>query len=222
MSASTLSASTPAVARSRSSLAAAGHAEGAEAASSAVQRAVSGLDGAAPSLVLVFPDGGLDAAEQLTQAVANAAGAPVAGMTGSGTFGGEGPLERGCSALAFGSGLEAAVGVVPNASRDLRTAAGTAAKTALRDLGESDGGNVLMALSIDTASGDHADVVAGAFEAVGPSVPLVGGGAGGDSIWQLAEGKARKDAVVAVALRSPGRSAWGTPTAPCPVPARRW
>jgi hypothetical protein len=45
--------------------------------------------------------------------------------------------------------------------------------------------------------------VAGAFEAVGPDVPLVGGAAGGDSAWQLAEGVRRRDTVVAVALRSP-------------------
>jgi hypothetical protein len=111
--------------------------------------------------------------------------------------------------------------VAPNASRDLRAAASSAAKAALRDLGESDRGNVLMALFIDTASGDHADVVAGAYEAVGPSVPLVGGGAGGDSIWQLAEGKAHKDTVVAVALRSPHPIGVGHAhgAAPCASPS---
>jgi hypothetical protein len=200
---STLSASLPATAHAQSPLAAAGDAEGPEATSSAVQRAVSGLGGARPSLVLVFPDGGLDAGEQMTQAVANAAGAPVAGMTGSGAIGGDGPLDRGSSAIAFGPELHAAVAVVGNTARDLRGAARDAAKKALRELPESDGAHVLMALFLDTPSGDHSDALAGAFEVAGPSVPLVGGGAGGSSAWQLAEGSALCDSVVAVALRSP-------------------
>ncbi len=203
MGPSTLSASSSATARAQAPLAAAGDAEGAEATSSAVQRAVAGLGGPRPSLVLVFPDGGLDAGEQMTQAVANAAGAPVAGMTGSGAFGGDGPLDRGSSAIAFGPELHAAVGVVGGAARDLRGAARDATKAALRDLGEPDGGHVLMALFLDTPTGDHSDALAGAFEAAGPSVPLVGGGAGGDSAWQLAEGSALCDSVVAVALQSP-------------------
>ena len=202
MAPSTVSASTPAAARAQSPLAGAGHGEGEEAASTAVQRAVSNLDGTRPSLVLMFPDGALDAEGQVTQAVANAAGAPVAGMTGSGTFGGDGPLDEGCSALAFGPEVYAAVGVVDNASRGLRGAAKDAANAALRDLGEADGAYLVMALFLDTPSGDHADALAGAFEAAGPSVPLVGGGAGGSSSWQFAEGSARYDSVVAVALRS--------------------
>ena len=203
MGPSTLSASTPATARAQSPLAAAGHAEGAEASSSAVRQAVAGLGRFRPSLVLVFPDGRLNAGEQITQAVANAAGAPVAGITGSGAFGGEGPLDMGSSALAFGPELHAAVGVVGNASRDLRATARDAVRAALRDLGESRGGHVLVVLFLDTPSGDHSEALAGAFQAAGPSVPLVGGGAGGDSCWQLAEGCALCDSVVAVALRSP-------------------
>ena len=105
--------------------------------------------------------------------------------------------------MAFGSGMEAGVGVAQRASRDLRAAGGAAATEALRKLGESERSNLLMALFIDTTSGDQSEVVAGAYEAVGPEVPLVGGAAGGDSAWQLAEAQPRRDCVVAVAMRSP-------------------
>jgi hypothetical protein len=151
---SALSASTSAVTRPGSRLAAAGHAEGPDAAAGAVGKAVRGLEGSRPSLILIFPDGGLDAAEQLHQAEAHAVGAPVAGMTASGALGGDGPLDRGCSAMAFGGELAAGVGVAPRASRDLRKAGGEAARAALREVGDADRANLLLALFIDTSSGD--------------------------------------------------------------------
>lgn len=202
MAPSTLSASSHDVAPPDGALAAAGHATGPEATAKAVRQAVGGLGGSKPSLVLAFPDGGLHAGDQVQQAESYAAGAPVAGMTASGAITGDGPLDQGCSAMAFGRGLEASVGVAQRASRDLRAAGGAAARAALRSLGESDRANLLLALFIDTSSGDQSDVVAGAYEAVGSRVPLVGGAAGGDSPRQLAEGQSRRDAVVAVAMRS--------------------
>ena len=153
--------------------------------------------------MLAFPDGSLDAADQLRQAESHAAGAPVAGMTASGAIGGEGPVDKGTSAMAFGGDLEAAVGVAQRASRDPRAAGGAAATAALRALGDVGSANLLLALLVDTALGDQSAVVAGAFQAVGSGVPLVGGGAGGDSPWQLAEGQPRRDSVVAVLIRSP-------------------
>ena len=199
---STLSGSIPAAARAQGPLAGAGHAEGAEAGAEAVRQAVAGLNGGRPSLVLAFPDGGLDASEQLEQAQAHSAGAPVAGMTAGGAIGGTGPLDRGCSALAFGGELEAAVGLVTRASRNLKAAGRAAAEAAMRKLGEADGAHLLLALFLENSSGDQSDAVAGAYEAVGPAVPLVGGAAGGDSPWQLAEGQPLWDCVVAVLLRS--------------------
>lgn len=182
-------------------IAGAGSAEGAQASSEAVHAAVDGLGGARPSLVLVFPDGDLDPADQLAQAERRAAGAPLAGMTASGAVGSEGPLERGCSALAFGPDIQAAVGVAPGASADPRAAGAHAAREALRELGERRGDNLLIALMLD-ASGDQSRAIAGAYEVAGAAVPLVGGGAGGSLASQLGGGGLRRDSVVAVALRS--------------------
>ena len=179
--------------------ASAGH--GPSAAADAVSEAVARL-ASDPSLILLFPDGCLDAGEALSAARTAAPSAQIAGLTASGVVGSAGPLEAGCSAMAFGSGAAVGVGVAEKASRNARTAGRDAATEALRFV-DRRAGHALLMLFLDTCSGDQSDVIAGAYEVAGPELPLVGGAAGGSNPRQLAGDLAARDLVIAVALVSP-------------------
>lgn len=181
-------------------LAAAGRAHGADAPREAVAEAVAQA-GPRPSLVLLFTDG-LDPTAAIGGALAAAGSAPVAGMTASGVITAAGPLDGGASALAFGRDVVAAVGMAEAASSDPRAAGRQATRNALREA-QLRPGHGLLALFIDTSSGDQSEVIAGAYEVAGPDVPLTGGAAGGSQPAQLAHGSAGRDRVVAVAIGSP-------------------
>ncbi len=176
--------------------------------------------GSGPSLILLFPDGSLDAAHALRSSQAVAPDAPIAGMTASGEIGPDGPLEQGCSAMAFGPCMASGVGVAEGASADPRAAGASAATEALREVDVGAGHAILM-LFLDTASGDQSDVIAGVYEVAGPEVPLVGGAAGGANPAQLAAGSAGRDRVVAVALVSPDPIGVGIAhgCSPCAIPS---
>jgi hypothetical protein len=88
------------------------------------------------------------------------------------------------------------------ASEDLRAAGREAAAAALDALPVRHEHTVTL-LFLDSASGDQAEAVAGAYAAVGPRVPLAGGAAGGPDGALFVGGRALRDAVVAVALSSP-------------------
>ena len=143
----------------------------------AVGRAVDDL-GVPPSLVLFFPDGAFDPQQSFREAWAAAADAPLAGMTAAGSLGLPGPISGGCSAIAFGPDAGAGIGICEHASRDPRGAGRAAVRDALRHL-ERDDRHTLLALLIDTVSGDQSHAIAGAYEVAGPGIPLVGGAAGG-------------------------------------------
>jgi len=194
-------------------------AAGANAAADAVREAVAALHGD-PSLVLLFPDGSLDASAALEQARGVVPGVNVAGMTASGEIGPGGPIEDGCSAMAFSPTVASGVGVAEAASEDPRAAGASAATAALRNV-DVQAGHPLLMLFVDTSSGDQSDVVAGAYEVAGPDVPLVGGAAGGAEPAQLALAVARRDRVVAVALVSPDPIGVGVAhgCSPCAVPS---
>jgi hypothetical protein len=185
----------------------AGEGRGALGARDAVHRAVRGLEGAAPALVLTFAGGALAADDVAEQAACAAGDVRVVGMTGTATIGAGGPADDGCVAVALDAGAAVGTGVVQRASSDLRSAARTATADALAGLGGRRA--ALLMLFVDTASGDQGDVVAGAYDVSGPHVPLVGGGAGGDDPAQLAGGRALRDAVVAVALATPSPAGVG-------------
>jgi hypothetical protein len=105
--------------------------------------------------------------------------------------------------LALAEPVRAAIRVESGASDEPREAGRRAAAGALSAVDSSAGSRVLL-LFVDTRSGDQAEVIAGAYEAAGPLVPLAGGAAGGSDPFQIGDGKIYKDAVVAVALVSPG------------------
>jgi hypothetical protein len=185
---------------STSTLAGAGAAEGHHAARDAVAQAVAGLE--SPGLVLFFPSALVDAREAVAQAQGVAEGATVVGMAARGELSPAGPMLGGCTAMAFDAGLAHGVGVAAVASEDLRGAGREAATKAMDALSTRHSHTVLL-LFLDSASGDQAEAVAGAYAAVGPRMPLAGGAAGGPDGALFAAGRALRDAVVAVALSSP-------------------
>ena len=161
---------------------------------------MGGLEGE-PRVVLVFPDGSLDPERSAADAQVAARGGQIAGMTASGEISAAGPLDGGCTAMAFSTAVQAGIGVTDKASEDPRAAGRRAAERALRGLDTT--GHPLLILLLDTRSGDQSEVLAGAYEAAGPRIPLIGGAAGGADPAQLAKGTAGCDRVVAVAIVSP-------------------
>ena len=65
------------------------------------------------------------------------------------------------------------------------------------------GAHTVLLLFLDQISGDQADIIAGAYEVAGGTVPLAGGGAAGSAPAQIARGEAYTDTVVALAVGSP-------------------
>jgi hypothetical protein len=185
----------------RSPLAGAGSASGPGAVTAAVEQALAALEGAEPSVVLAFPTGAdaLDADIARAQALTSA---PVVGMTGNSVLSASGASEGACSVLALAAPVQAAVRVETRVSQDPREAGRRAAAGALSAVDSSLGSRVLL-MFVDTRSGDQADVIGGAYEAAGPSVPLAGGAAGGAIPLQIADGKTYTDTLVAVAIASP-------------------
>src|SRR4051794_3327592 len=185
-----------------SPLAGAGFAEGPGAVTSAVEQALAALDGARPSVVLTFPTPSADLASDVALAQTLTA-APLVGMTGNAVLSRGGANEDACSVIALAEPLHAAVRIEPQVSEDPREAGRRAAAGALNAIDSSIGSRVLL-MFVDTRSGDQAEVIAGAYQAAGPAVPLAGGAAGGKDPFQIGEGKTYTDSVVAVALASPG------------------
>lgn len=177
--------------------AAAGSGAGAGAVRDAVGQAVDGVRD--PGLVLIFPTADIPAAG--TEAVAAADGCPVVGMTASASFAQSGALASGCAAMAFDASQPIGWGLGENASRGLSAAAQGATAAALADV-PAELPYRLVTLLADPASGDQADVVAGAYRAAGPRVPLVGGGAGGAMPALYAGDRRLRDCVLAVAVGS--------------------
>jgi hypothetical protein len=188
--------------------AASGHGVGSGAVDTAVAAAVDGLGAAEPGLVLLFPDAGFGTDDVLSQAEAAAPGARLAGMTSVGLVSEKGVGDRGCVAVAFGQAVGVGIGMVRDASLDMRAAGRTAAATALRELPGGARASVLL-LFIDPTSGDESAAIDGAYEVAGARIPLAGGGANGAAPGLIADHEMWGDAVVAVALRPPGGVAVG-------------
>src|SRR3954447_26547849 len=186
----------------RSPLAGAGWAEGPGAVTRAAEQALAALGGAQASVVLAFPTPSQDLGSDVALAQTLTA-APLVGMTGNAVLSADGPAEGACSVIALADPIKAAVRIEPDVSEGPRAAGRRAAAAALNAIDSSIGSRVLL-MFVDTRSGDQAEVIAGAYEAAGPSVPLAGGAAGGADPFQIGEGKTYTDSVVAVALASPG------------------
>ena len=176
--------------------------EGPTAVGDAVARAVDGLGGSLPALLLVFPDADSPLQDAVSAATSAAPGSCIAGMTSRGIIASSGEHARGCSVTAFSPEVAVGVGMAGGASRDLRAAGRAAARQASAGMDLRPGHSVLL-LFMDPRSGDEAAAIDGAYSVTGASVPLAGGGANGRSPAVFADGRAEADAVVAVALDSP-------------------
>ena len=182
----------------RENVAASASAAGTRAPAEAVERAIAEL-GSEPGLVLVFPAGDLEPDAVAAETRDAAAGALVAGMTGTAAIGGDGVVAAGCSAIAFSSSLPAGVGT--SEAVDARTAGREATAKGIAAVDGAPHGIVL--LFVDSESGDQAEIVAGAYAAAGGAIPLAGGAAGGPARARFADGRALSAGVVAVAIGSP-------------------
>lgn len=184
--------------------AAAGTAAGVGAAERATRQALSGVGGEAAQLLIFASD--LDPGRAAAEATSAAGDIPVAGMTGSGVIGEGGAIQCGCSVLALSSDAPVGVGLANDAGGSLAESSAAATAEALAAVGGDASAVLLM---VDTRSGDQAVAVAGAYGIAGPSIPIVGGGAGGDEPAQIAMGSAHEDSVVAVAFGGGSRAGVG-------------
>jgi hypothetical protein len=169
-----------------------------------VDQALDGLRRPA-SFVLAFPPATLAPEMAAEQAAFAAAGVPWAGMTSNGVISSSAMVGEGCAALAFDDTVDVGIGLCEGASHDPRGAAKRATAEAFAAV-DPDAGQPLLLLLYDANTGPHGDLVAGAYEVVGPRVPLAGGGANapvgtpGAEPAQFAAGRACQDSVVAIAL----------------------
>lgn len=176
------------------------------AARAAVEQAIGGLEriGAPPCVVIVFASSSYDP-DALSHGFEEAAGGvALVGCTTSGELTQAGPKENSVVALALGGvGLRAASAVGTSTGSDLRAAAFDAAGCVERT--EALGHQVLLLLA-DGLAGDQQQVVRGAYERVGASVPLVGGSAGDDlsmeATHQFHGGEVHRGAVVGLSISS--------------------
>lgn len=182
-------------------MAASGSSTGSGCVTRAVEEALAGLAGTRPSVVIVFPTPAAGLADDVALAQ-TLTSAPLVGMTGNAVLGADGALDEACTVLALAAPVQAAVRVETDASANPRDAGRRAAAAALAAVDSSLGARALV-MFVDTRSGDQAEVIAGAYDAAGPSVPLAGGAAGGADPFQIGEGKLITDSIVAVALVAP-------------------
>jgi hypothetical protein len=194
--------------------AASGVAVGPDAVRDAMGEALDGLRRSA-GFVLAFPPATLGPEAAVEQATSVASDVPWAGMSSDGVIASSTVVPSGCAALAFDDDVDVGVGLGEGTSHDPRGAARRAAAAAFAGV-DAEAGQPLLLLLYDANAGLHAELVAGAYEVVGPRVPLAGGGAnapvGATSRMepaQFAFGRACRDSVVAIALVTPAPVAIG-------------
>ncbi len=204
---------TVAAARTRAHVSA-GWSEAADARSAATEAVQTALRGRTPSprdLVLVFAQVRYDPAQLIATAARQAAPARVVGCSASAAFVSSADGPRPCVAvylpaedLAIGIGY--ATGGAVDVHATARSAAASAKAGAAAPPGPARPHGALLVLS-DGLVGDQRDVVRGAYEVSGATVPIIGGAAGADvsmvGTWQAVDGEVLSGAVIAVWLASP-------------------
>ncbi|MGF1600004.1 MAG: FIST signal transduction protein [Acidimicrobiales bacterium] len=133
-------------------------------------------------------------------------GIRLAGCTSAGIVDRHGRVGAAAQITLFGGdgfACEISIGRPGDGSRD----AGIAAAGALSQLGHRRASAVLILLA-DGLVGDTNDIVRGAYEVVGATVPIVGGCAGDDlamtATHQLIDGRVVTESVIGIALASSG------------------
>lgn len=168
----------------------------------ALSDAVAGRN---PALVVVFVSSDLNVGDTVGKIRAEVgADIPVVGCTTAGEIGTSGPTDGGVVVVALGGdGFSVAAEVARDAASDLR-AAGAQVARALDRI--DDRPHRVLLLLTDGLAGDQQEIVRGAYDVVGASVPLVGGCAGDDlrmeSTSVVFGDEVVSDAVVGVAIGS--------------------
>ncbi|MBV8195668.1 MAG: FIST C-terminal domain-containing protein, partial [Candidatus Dormibacteraeota bacterium] len=168
------------------------------------QAAEAALTGPDPKLLVVFAADGYDLTV-LARAVKETAGdTPVIGCSTAGEIATGGAGNTGVVVTALGgSGFAVATALAEATTGRLREASSEAAM-AMERVGKL-GHEVLMILT-DGLAGDQQEVVRGAYDVVGASVPLVGGCAGDDlkmrRTHQIFDGRVVTGGIVAAAISS--------------------
>jgi hypothetical protein len=187
-----------------------GHSESADSATvgrESVQMALGRTTPAAGDLVIIFANADYDL-DALYRAARVAAGtAPVVGATTCGAFTHETQVAHGCVAIHLAA-ADVSFGIC-HAERDDNDIAGStrlAAETARDRAGEAHPNSVLMLLC-DGLTPDQREMARGAYEVTSALVPMVGGAAGDDLLWQktytFGEDKIYDNGLVAVWINSP-------------------
>ena len=174
----------------------------------AVTSALRGLSeaGVEPRLLVVYASSSYDP-DALAASLGAAAGdVALIGCTTAGEIATAGPGEAGVVVFALGGdGFSVSTAMAEIVDGDLRSAGSTAARCV--DAVDKRASTVLLILS-DGLAGDQQEVVRGAYEQVGASIPLVGGCAGDDlrmtTTRQFYGGRAVTGAVVGAAISSDG------------------
>jgi hypothetical protein len=183
------------------------HLDAETAADACVREALGGRVADPADLVLVFPTIEYDPHRFFAAADRAAGAAQVVGCTSYRGFTSDRSLARGAVAVHVpAAGLTFGVASADDISRDLYTAARTAAAAARDRSGDDAGHAVLMMLS-DGLAGDQRAVVRGSYSVTGATVPLIGGTAGEDvsmvATYQYAEGRVTRNGLIAVWINSP-------------------
>ncbi|MCP4436541.1 MAG: hypothetical protein GY812_13730 [Actinomycetia bacterium] len=176
----------------------------ADARSAALQATEQAIGPLEPKLLVVLASSRIDQ-EALLGGIREAArGVPMIGCTTSGEISGGGPAHSGVVVMAIGGdGFSIATGIGEIEGDDLRGAAARAARCASEV--EDRESKVLLLLS-DGLAGDQQEVVRGAYQQVGATLPLVGGCAGDDmemeQTFQYFGDRVVRRSVVAAAISS--------------------
>jgi hypothetical protein len=180
--------------------------DSAEAGRESVRMALAGDRPQAGDLVVIFPSAAYEL-EQLHQAAIDEAGeAAVVGCTTVGAFTHEQQLAFGCVA-AFIPADGVSFGVC-HAERDDEDISGFTrrAAEAARDRAGDGGTHEVLMLLCDGLTPDQREMARGAYEVTSALIPLVGGAAGDDLLWQttftFGEGRILPNGLVAVWINS--------------------
>ena len=172
----------------------------------AVRAALEDQTPAVGDLLIIFPSASYDLEALHRGALAEAGPASVVGCTTVGAFTDAVQLPFGCAA-AFLVADDTSFGICHAEwdEADIAESARRAVETARERAGEEHPHSVVMILCDGLAS-DQRAVARGAYEVTGAVIPLVGGAAGDDLLWQktstFGEGRILPNGIVAVWFNS--------------------
>jgi hypothetical protein len=167
------------------------------------EAAVAALTGAEPKLLVVFCTTEYDPAAVLAGINEISGGIPLVGCSMIGGFAAAGPRHDQVVVTAFGGAGFAAATCAATGLSSRHREAGAETAQCVDKLGES--AHVALLMLTDGLAGHQEEIIGGAYDVVGASVPLVGGAAspGPDGkTFQLYGDQVLTDAAVGVAIGS--------------------